>query len=94
MKAEFGKCSWYPKRKFGVTMHFSEIISFNLEKKITIHCFVLYCFFEFIVAKLSLKNAWLPPICFLDSNGPCLNLLFAHSDKPRKNTSVSVGTVL
>ena len=23
---ELGKCSWYPKRKLGVTMHFSEII--------------------------------------------------------------------
>ena len=25
-KAELSKCSWYPKRKFGVTVHFSEII--------------------------------------------------------------------
>ena len=25
-KEEFSKCSWYPKRKLGVTMHFSEKI--------------------------------------------------------------------
>ena len=25
-KAELSKCSWYPKRKLGVTTHFSEII--------------------------------------------------------------------
>ena len=25
-EAELSKCSWYPKRKFGVAMHFSEII--------------------------------------------------------------------
>ena len=41
-KAELSKCSWYSKRKFGVTMHFS---GFNLEKN-TIHCFVFYCFVE------------------------------------------------
>ena len=26
-KAELSKCSWYPKRKLGVTMHFSKIIN-------------------------------------------------------------------
>ena len=26
-EAELSKCSWYPKRKLGVTMHFSEIIN-------------------------------------------------------------------
>ena len=26
-KTEFSKCSWYPKRKLGVTIHFSETIS-------------------------------------------------------------------
>ena len=25
--AELSKCSWYPKRKFGVAMHFPEIIN-------------------------------------------------------------------
>ena len=27
--------------------------------------------FRMIVAKLSLQNAWLPPIFFLDFNSPC-----------------------
>ena len=26
-KAELIKCSWYPKRKFGVTKNFSEIVN-------------------------------------------------------------------
>ena len=32
-KAELSKCSWYPKRKLGVTMHFSEIIKLEFEKE-------------------------------------------------------------
>ena len=38
-KQELGKCSWYPKRKLGVTMHFSEILIFDLGKN-AIQCFV------------------------------------------------------
>ena len=38
-KAELSKCSWYPKRKLGVTMHFSEIIKLQFAKN-AIHCFV------------------------------------------------------
>ena len=37
------------KRKFGVTMNFSEIIKLQFEKKNAIHCFVFYCFFFFFV---------------------------------------------
>ena len=37
-KSELSKCSWYPKRNLGVTMHFSEI-SFNFRKK----CHTLLC---------------------------------------------------
>ena len=33
LKAELSKCSWYPKRKLGVTMHFSEIIKLQFGKK-------------------------------------------------------------
>ena len=33
-KAELSKSSWYPKRKLGVTMHFSEIIKLQFGKKI------------------------------------------------------------
>ena len=32
-KAEFSKCSWYPKRKLGVTTHFSEIIKLEFWKR-------------------------------------------------------------
>ena len=32
-KAELSKCSWYPKRKLGVTMHFSEIIKLHFAKE-------------------------------------------------------------
>ena len=37
-KAELSKCFWYPKRKLGVTMHFSEIIKLQFGKKT--HTFV------------------------------------------------------
>ena len=43
---------------------------------------------------LSLKNAWLPTFCFLDSNIPCRGLPFLHSHNLCKKTSVLVGTVL
>ena len=32
-KAELSKCSWYPKRKLGVTMHFSDIIKLQFGKE-------------------------------------------------------------
>ena len=32
-KAELSKCSWYPKRKLGVTTHFSEIIKLEFGKE-------------------------------------------------------------
>ena len=32
-KAKLSKCSWYPKRKLGVTMHFSEIIKLQFAKE-------------------------------------------------------------
>ena len=48
-EAELSKCFWYPKIKFGVTMHFSEIIKLQFWKK----CHTLLCFlllFRIIVA--------------------------------------------
>ena len=69
-KAELSICFWYLKRKLGVTMHFSEIIELQFRKN-PIHCFIFLVLFRDIIAKLSLKNAWLPPIFFLDSNSPC-----------------------
>ena len=32
-KAELSKCSWYPKRKLGFTMHFSEISKLQFGKE-------------------------------------------------------------
>ena len=32
-KTELDKYSWYPKRKVGVTMHFSEMINFQFGPK-------------------------------------------------------------
>ena len=47
-------------------------------------------FFSQIEAYLSLKNAWLPPIFFLDTKSTHENLLSADSFKPRKNIPVLV----
>ena len=69
-KAEFSKCSWYPKRKLGVTTHFSEIIKLQFGKeRHTLLCILKL--FTNIVNQLSSKNAWLPPIFFLDFNNTC-----------------------
>ena len=38
-KTELSKCSWYPKRKLGVTIHFSEIIKLQFGKE----CHTLLC---------------------------------------------------
>ena len=62
-KTELSKCSWYPKRKLGVTMHFSELIKLQFGKD----CHTLPCIlklFTNIVDYLSSKNAWLHPIIF------------------------------
>ena len=41
--AELSKSSWYPKRKLGVTMHFSEKIKLQFRKN-PIHCFIFGAF--------------------------------------------------
>ena len=51
-------------------MHFSEIIQFQFEKE----RHTLLCILKLstnIIHELSLKNAWLPPIFFLDFNNTC-----------------------
>ena len=66
-KSSLRKYSWYPKTKLGVTMHSLEIIKLKFEKER--HTFL--CILELLtnnVHELSLKNAWLPPIFFLDFN--------------------------
>ena len=51
-------------------MHFSEIIKLQFRKKYhTLVCILEL--FRNVVALLSLKNAWLAPVFFLDSNSPC-----------------------
>ena len=52
----------------------------------------MYGAFFQIEALLSLKNAWFPPIPFLDTKITCLVLLSPHSFKARKNIPVIVGT--
>ena len=86
-KAELKKWSWYPKRKLGVTTHFSEIIELQFGKERHTLLFILKLFTN-IVYSLSSKNAWLPPSFFLDF---CFSRIFS---KPRKNTFELVATVL
>ena len=43
-------------------------------------------------AFLSLKNAWLPQMIFLDTKSTCYVLLSLHNFKPRKNIPVLEGT--
>ena len=66
-------------------MHFSEIIMFQFEKeRHTLLC-IFKAFYKInIIHELSLKNAWLPPIFFLDFNNTCLDLHFLHNHKPGK----------
>ena len=41
----------------------------------------LFSVFLHIKAQLSLKNAWLPPVFFVDFNSPWYDLLVSHSHK-------------
>ena len=51
-----------------------------------------YGIFSQIEHKLSLKNAWLLPIFFIDYYGTCQGLFSPQKFKPRKNMPVLVGT--
>ena len=51
-------------------MHFSEVIKLQFEKeRHTLLCILKL--FTKIIHELSLKNAWLPPIFFLDFKNTC-----------------------
>jgi len=50
----------------------------------------MYGVLSHIEALLSLKNAWLPPIFFLDTKSTYLDLLSPNNFKPRKNIPVLV----
>ena len=74
-------------------MHSLEITELQFEKE----RHLLLCILELytnIVHKLSLKNAWLPPIFFWDFNNTWEDLRFLHNHNPGKNTFELVGTVL
>ena len=69
----------------------------NLGKKITSYHFSKKCLFSVflhIEAQLSLKNAWLPPVFFLDFNSPWYDLLVSHSHYLGKKYFPLVGTLL
>ena len=69
-KAELSKCSWYPKRKLGVTMDFLEITKLQRHTFRWNNCFLIIS-----------KTVPLPPVFFLDSSSPYRDLLFPHSHK-------------
>ena len=71
-KADLSMGYWNPERKLGVVEAFLEIIKQQLIilKSSKIQSNVLRFFFQ-IEALLSLKNAWLPPIFFLDTKRTC-----------------------
>ena len=61
-------------------MHSLEIIELQFEKE----CHTLLCILELytnIVYELSLKNAWLTPILFLDFNNTWEDLPFLDNNK-------------
>ena len=92
-KAELSKCSWYPKRKLGVTMHFSEIIKLQLGKeRHTLLCILKH--FTNIVDYYLRKMRGYPQFSFwilITLLKICFSRIFS---KPRKNTFELVGTVL
>ena len=93
-KAELSKWSWYPKRKLGVTTHFSEIIEFQIWKRTPYIALYFKTFY---------KYCWL---IIFEKCVVTLNFLFGFSitlvkiffsrifSKTRKNNFELVGTVL
>ena len=93
-KAELCKCSWYPKRKLGVTMHVSEIIKLQFGKLNAIHCFVFQSFLQILLINYLRKMRGYPQFSFWISIrlvNICCSCIFS---KPGKNTFELVGTVL
>ena len=51
-KAQLSKCSWYPKRKLGVIMHFSEKITLQFGKEHhTLLCILKLSFLQILLIK-------------------------------------------
>ena len=62
-KADLGKGYWNPKRKLGVTMHFSEIIKLQFGKN-SIRCLVFWRFLELLLLNYLYKMRGYPQFCF------------------------------
>ena len=70
-KTDLSKGYRNPKRKLGVTTHFSEIIKATIILKRIVKNKAMYGVFFQIEALLSMKNAWLPQNFFLDTKSTC-----------------------
>ena len=92
-KAELSKCSWYPKRKLGVTTHFSEIIKLQLGKEPhTLLCTLKIL--QILLVNSLQKMRGYPQFSFWISI-TLVKICFSRIvSKPRKNTFELVGTVL
>ena len=86
-KAELSKCSWYPKRKLGVTTHFSEIITLEFGKeRHTLLC-ILKLFTNILVINYLRKMRGYPQFSFWISI-TLVKICFSRIvSKPRTNTS-------
>ena len=76
-------------------MHFSEIIKPQFEKKKVIHSFIFFNFLELSLLNYLSKMRGFPQFSFwipIALAKICFSCIYSH--KPRKNTSVLVGTVL
>ena len=92
-KGDLSKGYQNPKRKLGVTTHFSEIIELKLGEKSPYTLCILTLFYNYgclIISEKCVVSTFL----FLDSNCPSKDLPFLHSRNLSKNTSVLGGTVL
>ena len=94
-KADPRKGYQNPKRKLGVTTHFSEIIELNFVKKLPYILCILTLFLELSLLNYLWKMRGYPHFSLSqNSNNSCKDPLFPHSRNLCKNTSVLRGTVL
>ena len=91
--ADRGKGYWDIKRKFGVTTHFSEISKLQFGKKWYTSLCILAPF-RIFVALLSIKKCIISPQISFWIPIVLAKMLFPHSYKLCKKTSVLVGNVL
>ena len=70
-KADLSKSYQNPKRKLGVTTHFSEIIELKVGKKLPYILCILTLFENYGCLIISEKYVVTHILSFLDSNNPC-----------------------